>query len=192
MSEIKTCEQYVLAELDRTKQLLDVANDTILDLQKDLEVLRGNSKYNYREHLEPLEISKTRSYYYYGRINTKSYRDGLEKLEEVVGTDKLKESLTNDDVLEEICNTKYQEEYFWRPSKAISIDCCDYDLLISKPDGDSEEIYLLINLTSDEVDCGLIKIDDEEYSLDRDLLYSNLKEELREDIKIYLSKKEED
>ena len=189
MSEIKTCEQYVLAELDRTKKLLDVANDTILDLQKDLDVLRGDCKYNYKEHLNTIELSKEPSYYYYGTVNIRSYSKDMIALEETVGEEKLKEALTSDEVLEEIGNTKFKSNYKWY-EQAIEIDKYQYDWLFSKEVDGKPDIYVITDIINSDAICNMYNINDTEFSLDREVLYNNLKKELREEIEKYLINKD--
>ncbi len=132
---MKTCEEYVLKELEKTKQELSLANKKI----EELETPKVDSTEDIKD-MQCIYLSDKPNYYY--NVSTQSVWNWNKILKKNKKTPKfVEEALTDDDKFKELCDLK--DEYL---SKIGEVSQRTYNYLLKTRNGDC-----IITLSSDDI-----------------------------------------
>ena len=172
---IKTCEEYVINELDKAKKDLIEAKDEIEDLRGKLDNYSEDPRKFCKEDFVSTLMKRGK---FYG--GSTIYRSDVEELENKFSEDKLKEALTNDEVLEELGKVSIS----WH--KGIEVNEYTYDMVITTPKG----VYVVTNINND-YSPNIYAVDDTDYSFDEEVIHKNISEEFRDRINTYLNREED-
>lgn len=171
---IKSCEEYVIKELETVKSELSKAKEEINNLNSIIDTYSEDPRKFCSKDFVSTSMKKGKFY-----SGSTIYRSDFESLKDKFGEDKLREALTNDEVLEELGKFSIS----WH--KGIDVNEYTYDMIITTLKG----VFVVTNI-NDDYSPNIYAIDDTDYSFDEEVIHKNTSKEFRDRINNYLNKED--